>query len=135
MVMVGALLTAIVGTTELGTSDRILCNFPLEDRSQPTLSVELRPTPSLRDKPGLFRMKMRVGARDPLQATAQPIDKTETRDMAVTAKGADDLYYALGLNDDGQAALNIRLGGTTASETFFGTCQGADKHMDRWLPE
>ena len=133
--LVGALLTAIVGTTEMGTQDRITCNFPLEDPGKPALNVELRPTPSLRDKPGLFRVRMQVGAREPVQATAQPIHDTKGRDVAVTAKGSDDLYYALGLNHDGMAALNIRMGGTKASETLFGTCEGATRHMERWLPQ
>ncbi len=133
--LVGALLTAMIGTAELGIPDDITCRFAFEDRSEATLDVALRPTPSLRDKPGFYRIKMRVGSRDPVQATAQPIEKTKARDMAVTAKGSDDLYYAVGLNHDGKAALNIRMGGTTASETLLGTCQGVGKHMERWLPQ
>ncbi len=133
--LAGALLTIMMGTTSLGASDRITCDFALIDSDRASLNVELRPKPSLRDKPGLFRLKMQVGTRSPVQATAQPIDTTEDRDVSVTAKGADDLFYALGVNQAGQAALNIRMGGTTASETLFGNCRGITKHMDRWLPK
>lgn len=133
--LIEALLTMMMGTTPLGMTEDITCRFALEDRAQASLDVKLRPAPSLRDKPGFFRLKMRVGARDPVQATAQPIAKTATRDIAITAKGTDDLYYALGFNQDGTAVLNIRMGGTMASETLFGTCQGVDKHLERWLPE
>ena len=133
--LVEALLTMMMGTTPLGMNEDITCSFALKDSAQPNLDVALRPAPSLRDKPGFYRVKMRVGTRTPVQATAQPIENTESRDIAVTAKSPDDLYYALGLTQNGQAALNIRMGGTTASETLFGTCQGVGKHMDRWLPE
>ncbi len=127
-----ALLALTVGTT-LGTPGDINCTFATQTDGRATLNVALRPTPSLRDLPGLFRVKMRVGTRPSVQATAQPNLNTKANDIALTARGSDDLIYALVLDQSGQAALNIRLGGTTASETLFGTCLGAKPHIERWL--
>ena len=132
--MTTALLTLMMGTNLAGTGD-ITCEFPPEDASGSHLSVALRPAPSLRDRPGFFRAKLSVGNREALQATLKPIENTEARDMGLTAKGTDNLVYAMGLLDDGQAALNIRLLGSQASETRFGTCQGIDGHMNHWLPK
>jgi len=89
----------------------------------------------LRDLPGLYRVKLQIGNRQPIQATAQPNPGTKARDIALTARSKDNLIYALGFGDDGTAALNIRLGGTTASETLTGACLGATPYLDRWLPK
>ena len=132
--MTTALLTLMMGTTLTGTGD-ITCDFPPDDAAGTHLSVALRPAPSLRDRPGFFRAKLSIGNRDSLQATLSPIEITKARDMGLTAKGNDNLIYVMGLQDDGQAAINIRLQGTKASETRTGTCNGIDKHMNHWLPE
>ena len=132
--MTTALLTLMMGTNLAGTGD-ITCDFPPEDPSGTHLSVALKPAPSLRDRPGFFRAKLSIGNRDSLQATLSPIEITEARDMSLTAKGTDNLVYVMGLQDDGQAAINIRLQGTRASETRVGTCDGLDPYMNHWLPQ
>ena len=129
-----ALLALTLGTT-LGTQGDITCTFAASDGGRARLDVALRPTPSLRDLPGLYRVKMQIGTRDPIPATAQPNPGTKARDIALTARSKDNLIYALGLDDHGKAALNIRLGGTAASETLTGACHGATPYLDRWLPE
>ena len=129
-----ALLTLMMGTTLTG-SDDITCEFPSPDGKAPHLSVAVRPAPSLRDRPGLFRAKLTVGKRDALEATLHPLLNTTARDMGLMAKGEDNLVYAMGLVEDGDAALNIRLLGTKASETRIGTCEGLDPHMNHWLPQ
>ncbi|MDA8586125.1 hypothetical protein N9L47_07590 [Rhodobacteraceae bacterium] len=133
--MINAALLALTLGTTLGQPGDITCTFAAKDGSRAVLDVALRPTPSLRDLPGLYRLNMRVGTRDAMPATAQPNLGTKARDIALTAKSADNLIYALGFGQDGQAALNIRLGGTGIDETLFGICQGATPYIDKWLAE
>ena len=133
MMTTTALLTLMMGTN-LAQGGDITCEFPSPDGRAPHLSVEVTPAPSLRDRPGFFRAILTVGKREGLQATLQPLLNTTARDMGLMAKGEDNLIYAMGLVEDGEAALNIRLLGTKASETRIGTCEGLDPHMNHWLP-
>lgn len=130
------LLALTMGMTLGGTTD-INCEFPPLDGRGPHLSVVLSPAPSLRDLPGLYRARFSITNRDPIPARIQPIQTTASRDMAMTAHGPDDMIYALGFQDNGRAAINIRLGDREPaySETRTGTCRGMDTHMKRWLPE
>ena len=114
----------------------IECVFPPTGTGSKTIRVSLEPSPSLKDRPGLFRVMMTFGGSVRLRASAQPIASTEERDMLIQARGAREMVVTLGLRDDGAAALNMHPGtarDTDKPGTRIGACSGATRYFDRWL--
>ena len=75
------ILFVLVETATGGTA--INCDFPGEDVAQKPIHVVLEPRPSLKDRPGLFRVRMLMNGRISLTGAAQPIPTTDERDVLI----------------------------------------------------
>ena len=131
------LVTAFIES--FGPGPRILaCTFPAPtDETQPiSLAVEARP--SLMDRVDRFRVMVQIDfdAENAVAGLAQPIERTDDRDVLIRARAADETYYTIGLRDDGLAALNLlRTVGDEAEhlETREGACRDYKAVLDDWL--
>ncbi len=66
---------------------------------------------------------------------AQPIDRTEDRDVLIRAETSDKTFYTIGLREDGLAALNLLQVGEADAlrETRQGTCRDHKVLLNTWL--
>ncbi|MEL7461690.1 MAG: hypothetical protein AAFX59_00495 [Pseudomonadota bacterium] len=121
-------LFATLTAFSLAGSAPITCTMTARDTDQPlTISVSLDPVPSLKDRPGLYRVMMDVGGTT-LSANAQPMHDTAEDDVMFRAKAGTHTFYTLGLRHDGAAAMYVARQG--ANVTLTGHCQ----HHERWFP-
>lgn len=119
-------LFALITAAALGGGETIACTFTAGTVAEP-VAVTLEPVPSLKDRPGLYRVMLHLGAHK-LRANAQPIATTAEADVMIRAKAGAETYYTIGLRDDGAAAMHVAQAG--AGRTLTGLCQ----HQERWFP-
>lgn len=134
--MVTALiLTTLIETLGLGPRP-IACSFPGPPGQEVPIEVVIRPKPSLKDIPGLYRVEMTVNEVLKLHAAVQPIFTTETRDVMIRAAEGENTFYTVGLDDQGRAALNIMITSdpdTVPHEaTRTGRCRDFERYIRRW---
>ena len=119
----------------LGGEVAMTCSFPPNAGDKgPTIAVSVTPTPSLRDLPGLYRVRLDVNQTLHLQGTVRRALNTELD--AVVLKGASDrqFLYAIGLHRSGEAVLTIQAPVDLPPSTRPGRCIGHDKPMQHWHP-
>ena len=122
-----ALLTAF----SMSGDAPISCAMTARDTDQPiTISVTLEPVPSLKDRPGLYRVMMGIGDTK-LTANAQPMTDTTEDDVMFRAKAGSETSYTLGLRRDGAAAMYVARQG--ANVTLTGHCQRHERWFHGWL--
>ena len=136
MSLIALLASALLDLAAPG-SKLLACHFPAPDPGKAAISVKVEATPSLQDRADLFHIRMHLGRVGEYGGLVQPIDRTDDRDVLIHAKTAGDIFYSIGLRDDGQAALN-RLTfrdkkASKARETRSGTCSNFENYLDDWL--
>lgn len=118
-------------------SDDIVCTFPGAQPSDHVMQVRMTPVPSLNDRPGLFRVVMRVDADTQLGARAQPIGISDGGDVLIRGLSERRKYYSVGLRSDGLAALTVAQKIPAAApeeETVrVGSCENYERVFGRWL--
>ena len=113
------------------------CTFPATEPDQRAISVVVEARPSLMDVGERYRISLHLGNEREVAGLAQPIDRTDERDVLIRARASDQLIYTIGLRDDGRAALNLlrvsraKDGGGT--ETRTGACHDFMALMNAWL--
>jgi len=116
----------------------IHCTFPGQGASQRPIEIVLDPRPSLKDRPGLWRVMMEMNGKMSLRGAAQPIKATAERDILIRGITTRKSTYVIGLRDDGSAALRMDTRAKGANESRrtsrAGKCHGHENHIDRWLP-
>ena len=120
-------LFALLTSVAVGGAAPIACTFRGESWQEPVVAVQLEPVPSLKDRPGLYRVMMHLGAQK-VRANAQPIDTTADQDVMIRAKAGAETYYTIGLREDGAAAMHVAHDGS--GRTLTGQCQ----YHERWFP-
>lgn len=134
-------LTAFLATTLIETLDpgprMLACTFPAPSPSDATISLEVEARPSLMDRDDQFYVLVHLGDERRVGGLAQPIDRTDDRDVLIRAQASEELFYTIGLRDDGLAALNLlRIRPTPDSErveTRSGACRDYQRVLDTWL--
>ena len=119
-----------------GLPKGIHCDFPAADTGGKPVRVVLDPMPSLKDRPGLYRVMMEIEGKLTLKVAVQPIPATDERAVLIRAKSPRQAIVTLGMRDDGMAALTMTTPGaetTSEQSTRIGACRGADHHFNRWL--
>ena len=124
------ILTLLTGPIGAEAGNVIQCEFPGNSATEEAIRVSVAPRPSLRDRPGLFRVTMEMNGSYTLAASVQPIRATDERDVVIRTKGGESVL-AIGLRDDGRAALSVQASNGDATRT--GDCQGYADHLRRWL--
>lgn len=134
--MLNALILFVFVETVAANGTTIQCEFPGEKLSETAIRVELKPQPSLKDQPGLFRVMMKLNGKASFKASAQPIASTAERDVMFRGKPGSRSIYTVGLRDDGTAAFNMKTRDADAvkTQTRLGACHGFETHIERWLP-
>lgn len=133
------MLTALIATALIESATLaprpMACAFPAKAPDQDHIEIEMTARPSLKDLPGLFRVRMSIDGRA-LRASAQPIGATKDRDVLIRATRSGTVHYALGVDERGLAALNVVLQGETgdaASQTTrIGRCRGHERYIRNW---
>ena len=125
-------LFALLTSFAIGGGDGIACTFAGETREDPVVAVTLEPVPSLKDRPGLYRVMMHLGEAK-VRANAQPIANTSEPDVMIRAKAGTETYYTIGLREDGAAAIHIAQNG--GGMTLVGDCQHHEPWFPGWLGE
>lgn len=120
-------LFALLSSLTITGSDGIDCTFSGETWAEPVVAVTLEPVPSLKDRPGLYRVMMQIGTAR-VRGNAQPITTTAEPDVMIRAKAGAETYYTIGLRQDGIAAMLVSQGGD--ARTLTGLCQ----HHETWFP-
>lgn len=114
------------------------CTFPGEDAAARPIEVILDPRPSLKDRPGLWRVIMEMNGKLSLRAAARPIETTDARDVMIRGTTGRKSTYVIGLREDGSAALRMATILKDAAEPLKtsreGQCVGFETHLDRWIP-
>ena len=130
--LVSAFLEAVVPGPKL-----LACTFPAADPGQNPIGVRVEAMPSLKDRTDRYRIRIYLDDESEFRGLAQPIDKTDDRDVLIRARAAGQLFYTIGLRDDGKAALNlleVRPQKTPErQETRAGTCRDFEGYLDSWL--
>lgn len=131
------ILVAFVETFGTGPT-AIKCDFPGEAMTQKPIQIVLEPRPSLKDRPGLFRVAMVLNGQTSMKALAQPIAGTDDRDIMIRGISRRKSTVTIGLRDDGAAALNMKTRKSGSDEvsqsTRLGECRDFETHINRWLP-
>lgn len=124
-------LFAILTAFSISGDAPISCTMTARDSAEPlTIAVTLDPVPSLKDRPGLYRVMMGVG-QTTLTANAQPMHDTTEDDVMFRAKADEGTSYTLGLRRDGAAAMYVARQG--AHVTLTGHCQRHERWFHGWL--
>lgn len=133
--LVSLILTSLIETLPVGPAP-MACSFHSEDPATASVEIVLKGRPSLKDLPGLFRVEMDVDDRTGLRAAAQPIEATAGRDVLIRAKRGDRIVYALGIDEGGDAALNIVWGSIGEKPerraTMKGSCRNHEAYIRTW---
>ena len=136
--MLNALITLVFVESIAVESGAIRCEFPGKEGNERPIHVVLEPNPSLKDRPGLYRVMMELNGRPSLRALAQPIATTAERDVMIRGQHGETTLYTVGLRDDGTAALNLKFGRSRDELenrlTRTGECRGFEAYLNRWLP-
>ncbi len=129
-------ITAAVGTLSAGPH-MVSCTFPATAPGEGTIRVAVEARPSLMDVDERYRISLHLGDEGEAPGLAQPIDRTEERDVLIRARASNDLVYTIGLRDDGRAALNLlriaRSAGGARTETREGHCHDHRPLLNAWL--
>lgn len=112
-----------------GLRSDIQCSFRGVEKDPGTVTLTVDPRPSLKDRPGLYRVMIAVEGRR-IRGHAQPLHSTEERDVLIRARTATNSVYSLGIRDDGAAAFFVAEGKGDGL-TFVGRC----KYHERWLSD
>ena len=130
------LVTAFIETFAPGPR-MLLCTFPPADAGARPISVAVEARPSLMDRADRFRVRVHLDDAGDVGGLAQPIERTDARDVLIRTEAAGETYYTIGLRDDGLAALNLlRAHGdavTPTQETRRGACRDFKGVLDTWL--
>ena len=131
------ILTMLLET--LGTEPRPLaCTFPADRPDRSHLEVLVTARPSLKDLPGLYRVRMEVDGKLHISGAAQPLSSTEGRDVIVRATMDRQVYYTLGVDETGAAALNVMdtavVDEEPAEVTRVGHCRNYQPYLRTWAP-
>lgn len=114
------------------------CHFRAIQHGDTPVAVILAPLPSLKDAPGNFRVEMIVNGSLKLSAHAQPIATTPGRDVMVRGVAERAIFYTIGIDDEGHAALSVTMtepdGAPPRRVTRVGTCQNHRLFIDRLVP-
>ena len=136
--MLNALITLVFVESAAMQSGAIQCEFPGKEGNEKPIHVVLEPNPSLKDRPGLYRVMMELDGRSPLRGLAQPIVATAGRDIMIRGLHGNTKMYTVGLQEDGTAALNLKSGSSRkeleTKMTRLGECRGFEAYLNRWLP-
>jgi len=122
-------LFALLTGFALGGEPEIACTFKGDTMDEPVVSVTLEPVPSLKDRPGLHRVMMKVDDAK-VRANAQPIDATVETDVMIRARTRSDTLLTIGLREDGVAAIHV-VGGETEL-TLHGRCEQHEEWFPLW---
>ncbi len=129
-----ALLTGLFGDTP--ETDPLICRFtPADDATPIELRVEDRKASAA--APGLYVVEIEVDKRLTLQGHAGAITTTPQRDVMIRGVVKSEIVYTLGVNEGGDAALNVLwldTEGAVEQVTHTGQCRNVATHIDRWVP-
>ncbi|MDU8941986.1 hypothetical protein [Ovoidimarina sediminis] len=128
------IVTALIDGFSIGPPS-MACSFVSPEPGEPPVEIMMIGRPSLKDLPGLYRVEMDINGRG-LKGAAQPIIATEGRDVLVRARRGEDVFYAIGFDESGTAALNI-VWGMAGEEpekraTLTGKCRNHEKYIQVW---
>ncbi|MBT8456197.1 MAG: hypothetical protein KJO15_08860 [Alphaproteobacteria bacterium] len=130
------IVTTLLETLGLGPRP-MTCSFVTTGPGDAAIEVVLHPRPSLKDTPGRYRVEMVVNDSLKLPASAQPIATTKGRDIMVRGVDRKDVFYTIGVDEQGNAALNVLWTKPVASAprevTRVGTCRNHKRYIDQWL--
>ncbi len=131
-----AVVTALLETLGFGAQP-LQCRFPPDAPGDAAIRVTVAPNPSLRDIPGLFRVRVTMNGVDELPGAAQPITHTPGRDAMVRAKGDNETFYTLGFDESGAAALNVLWAlpadAPPKQMTRTGMCRNHERYIAQWV--
>lgn len=111
-------------------SDGIDCAFSGKTEDAPVIAVTLEPVPSLKDRPGLYRVMLRIGTGQ-VRANAQPISTTDEVDVMIRAKAGAETFYTIALRQSGAAAMFIT--NPETGRTFTGRCRNHEPWLANWI--
>ncbi len=133
--LAGLIVTTLIESLALGPRP-MTCAFPAAEPPEATIHVALRARPSLKDLPGLYRVELRVDDDDRLNGSAQPIASTDTPDILVRGSRGTSVHYAIGIDAEGRAALNIVWPETARRPerriTRTGRCRNHERYIRDW---
>ena len=128
------IVTALIDGFSIGPPT-MACSFASAEPGKPPVEIALIGRPSLKDFPGLYRVEMDIDGRG-LNGAAQPIIATEGRDVLVRARRDEDVFYSIGFDESGAAALNIVWGmedeGPEQQITLIGSCRNFERYLQAW---
>lgn len=115
----------------------LACTFPAPTPEEAAISIEVEARPSLKDSIDQFYVLVHLENERRVGGLAQPIDRTNDRDVLIRAQTSEEMFYTIGLRDDGLAALNLLRINTERStervETRSGACRDYQQVLDTWL--
>jgi hypothetical protein len=131
------LVTAFIEAMSPGPR-MLACTFPAPSPDERPISLAVEARPSLMDRVDQFRVSVHLADEGEFGGLAQPIDRTDARDVLIRARASDETFYTIGLRDDGLAALNLLKVRTEAEqsrmvETRKGACRDFKRVLDTWL--
>lgn len=130
------LATAFIETFSPGPR-MLACTFPAPTPEETPISIEVEERPSLMDRRDQFRVLVHLENERRVGGLAQPIERTVDRDVLIRAQASNDIFYTIGLREDGLAALNLlRITSERATErleTRSGACRDHQHVLDTWL--
>lgn len=133
-----AAITTLLESFGLGPQP-VACSFPAIEGDATSIEVVMHPRPSLKDLPGLYRVEMAVNGQLRLPAAAQPITTTPGRDILVRGVMDASVFYTVGFDSNGAAALNVMWAetgeGPPREITRTGSCTNYERVIDKWLSQ
>ena len=119
----------------------LACTFPAPSPDESAISLEVEARPSLMDRTDPFYGLVHLENESRVGGLAQPIERTDDRDVLIRAQASDEMFYTIGLRDDGLAALNLlRINAEGDAErsaerveTRSGACSDYQRFLDTWL--
>lgn len=128
------IVTALIDGFTIGPP-LMACSFVGSEPGQEPVEIMMIGRPSLKDFPGLYRVEMDIDGRG-FKGAAQPIIATEGKDVLVRARRGEDIFYAIGFDESGTAALNI-VWGLAGDEpekraTLTGSCRNYERYLQVW---
>ena len=133
--LTATLVTALIETFSLAPRP-VHCTFPAARAHEAPIELRVTPRPSLKDRPGAYRVEFEIDGRLRLFGAAQPIPRTERRDAILRAVQNETRFYTLGIDDRGVAALNVLDTAETTvnsrDHTRSGRCQNYERYLDDW---
>lgn len=101
------------------------------------MSVHVSPTKGLALEDGLHAVEMVLNDAITLPASAGAITTTPGRDVMIRGRTDDAVFFTIGVDDAGYAALNMLWATpdteTPSQRTWTGHCQNYERHLRHWL--